>query len=604
MSQVFYHNNIKAVRETISSLEKQITRNSFLRLAIMIGGGILVFQLFKTNNIFLVVGTIIGIILLFAYLVFRHSKIERKLQEAKVFLQINENEIKMIEEHQNMYANGSEFEDPKHPYTGDLDVFGQHSLFEKINRCATKDGISSLASWLLKASQREDILARQSASAELSQDPEHLQLFQTKMLFNLGSKVNLRTYIQSYFHDKSMAFGNAFMRLYVPIAPWIFLAGILVSLFVYNIASYLIALAIVHLLWTMSQGGKVSQFSNKIDKIGVSLIAFADAIKLMEDRNYQSELNKELQAQLQLKDGDKKLSSVIRELGQLIDKLDARNNMLVGAILNMLFLWDFKQVMAINKWKDNYQDTIISGFDAISTYEALISLAILCYNFPEWIQPEIKEDFLADKLNAKDVNHPLIDAEKAVANDYRAEDHQIALITGSNMAGKSTFLRTVGINAVLAYAGGVVCAREFSIPIYELVTYMRIKDSLNESTSTFKAELDRMKFILERVEQIPASYFLIDEMLRGTNSVDKYLGSKAIIKKLIGLNGKGMLATHDLQLAEMSKDYPNALKNYHFDIQVQGSEMLFDYKLKDGPCTIFNASLLLKGIGVVVENEN
>src|SRR5690606_27245649 len=244
MSQVFYHNNIKAVRETISSLEKQITRNSFLRLAIMIGGGILVFQLFKTNNIFLVVGTIIGIILLFAYLVFRHSKIERKLQEAKVFLQINENEIKMIEEHQNMYANGSEFEDPKHPYTGDLDVFGQHSLFEKINRCATKDGISSLASWLLKASKREDILARQSASAELSQDPEHLQVFQTKMLFNLGSKVNLRTYIQSYFHDKSMAFGNAFMRFYVPIAPWIFLAGILVSLFVYNIASYLIALAI------------------------------------------------------------------------------------------------------------------------------------------------------------------------------------------------------------------------------------------------------------------------------------------------------------------------------------------------------------------------
>jgi len=234
----------------------------------------------------------------------------------------------------------------------------------------------------------------------------------------------------------------------------------------------------------------------------------------------------------------------------------------------------------------------------------LISLAILRYNFPGWVQPEIKEDFLSDKLHAKDVNHPLIDADKAVANDYDAHDHQIALITGSNMAGKSTFLRTVGINAVLAYTGAVVCASEFSIPIYELVTYMRIKDSLNESTSTFKAELDRMKFILERVEQIPASYFLIDEMLRGTNSVDKYLGSKAIIKKLIGLHGKGMLATHDLQLAEMSKDYPNALKNYHFDIQVQGSEMLFDYKLKDGPCTIFNASLLLKGIGVVVENEN
>ncbi|MVZ67179.1 DNA mismatch repair protein MutS [Sphingobacterium sp. DK4209] len=604
MSHVFYHNNIKTVRETIGSLEKQMTRNSFLRLAIMIGGGILVFQLFKTNNIFLVVGTIIGVILLFIYLVFRHSKLERKLEERKVFLQINENEIKMIEENKNIYADGTAFEDPKHPYTGDLDIFGPHSLFSKINRCATKDGITELAGWLLKAAGRADILERQEASTELSEDPEHLQSFQTKMLFNLGSKVNLRTYIQSYFHDRSMAFGNAFMRLYVPVAPWIFLAGILVSLFLFNISSYLIMLGIVHLLWTMSQAGKVSQFSNKIDKIGVSLIAFADAIKLIEDRKYHATLNKTLQSKLSLQEQDKKLSSVIRELGQLIDKLDARNNMLVGAILNMIFLWDFKQVMAINKWKDSYQDTIVSGFDAISIYESLISLAILRYNFPHWVLPSIQQDFINDHLRAEELNHPLISSDKSVANDYSSEDHQIALITGSNMAGKSTFLRTVGVNAVLAYAGAVVCAKQFSIPIYELVTYMRIKDSLNESTSTFKAELDRMKFILERVEEIPASYFLIDEMLRGTNSVDKYLGSKAIIKKLIGLKGKGMLATHDLQLAEMAKDYPQNLKNYHFDIQVHGAEMLFDYKLKDGPCTIFNASLLLKGIGVLVENEN
>jgi DNA mismatch repair ATPase MutS len=149
----------------------------------------------------------------------------------------------------------------------------------------------------------------------------------------------------------------------------------------------------------------------------------------------------------------------------------------------------------------------------------------------------------------------------------------------------------------------VTCAKKFELPIYELVTYMRIKDSLNESTSTFKAELDRMKFILERVKNIKSSYFLIDEMLRGTNSVDKYLGSKAIIKKLITLNGRGMLATHDLQLSELVNEYPGYLKNYHFDIQVQGSEMLFDYKLKDGACTIFNASMLLKGIGIVVESE-
>src|SRR5690606_1851626 len=228
---------------------------------------------------------------------------------------------------------------------------------------------------------------------------------------------------------------------------------------------------------------------------------------------------------------------------------------------------------------------------------------ILAYNHADWTQPNILNDFEKDQLIAEDINHPLIPSNKSIANDYHAQDHKIALITGSNMAGKSTFLRTIGINAVLAYTGAVVCAKNFALPIYQLVTYMRIKDSLNESTSTFKAELDRMKFILERVKDIKSSYFLIDEMLRGTNSVDKYLGSKAIIKKLIELHGRGMLATHDLQLSELVNDYPGYLKNYHFDSQAHGSEMRFDYRLKDGACTIFNASMLLKGIGIVVESE-
>ena len=169
------------------------------------------------------------------------------------------------------------------------------------------------------------------------------------------------------------------------------------------------------------------------------------------------------------------------------------------------------------------------------------------------------------------------------------------------MAGKSTFLRTIGINAVLAYTGAVVCATQFELPIYQLISYMRIKDSLNESTSTFKAELDRMKFILDTVGRKTDSFFLIDEMLRGTNSVDKYLGSRAIIRKLLAMKGQGMVATHDLQLATLEEENPGELENFHFDIQVVDGEMLFDYRLKNGRCTIFNASLLLKGIGVDVD---
>lgn len=603
MSTAFYQANVKKAKENIQKLEKTINRNSLLRLAIILIGGIVIFQLFKINNVFVVLGTMMLIMLLFVYLVFRQSRVERQLQEAKIYLQVNENELAIKEGHANMYADGAEFDDGKHPYVSDLDIFGSNSLFALVNRCSSKDAVLQLKNWFASPASKKDILERQEAIQELKKDPEHLQAFQTKMLFNLGSKINLSYYIASYFHDQSFKFGNAALKAYVTIVPFIFLAGTLFSIFVHNIGSYLIFLAIAHLLWTIAMAGKISQFSNKIDKVGASLLGFADGIKLIEDKTFQATLSKNIQQQIKVEKQDKKLSSIIAELGKLIDKLDARNNMLVGAILNMLFLWDFKQVMAIAKWKDQYEDSILNGFEAVSVYECLISLSVLSYNNPEWATPVILDNYATDKIITDEIEHPLIKKDRSVANDYNATDHQIALITGSNMAGKSTFLRTIGINAVLAYTGAVVCAKSLRLPIYCLVSYMRIKDSLNESTSTFKAELDRMKFILDQVSNQKDTFFLIDEMLRGTNSVDKYLGSKAIIKKLIGLDGRGMLATHDLQLADLAQQYPQVIRNYHFDIQVRASEMLFDYKLKDGACTIFNASMLLKGIGVVVESE-
>ena len=601
MSLTLYQNNIKSAEAEIKNLEKQINSNAIFRLLIIIGGGLVIYQLFKTDNVLFVLLAIISIMLGFVLLIFRQSRVERKLQEARIFLQINQNELGIIEGKDNMYSDGSEFEDAKHPYSSDLDVFGKYSLFSLINRCATIDAVKLLSKWLSSSVDKEEIIQRQEAVSELKDDIEHLQSFQSKMLFNLNSKINLRSYLYSYFHDQTFQFKNAFMAFYVPLAPYIFLIGFVFSIFVFNISNFLIGLGVVHLLWTLSQAGKVGQFSNKIDKIGASLIGLAEGIQLIEDKRYSSKLNQNLQIQLKVSSSDKKLSSIIHDLGKLIDKLDARNNMLVGAILNMLFLWDFKQVMAISKWKNQYEDTILSGFEALSHYECLISLSLLAYNHPEWSQPVLLDEVEKDRIYAEELAHPLIKKDRSVANDYVGLDHQIALITGSNMAGKSTFLRSIGSNAVLAYAGAVVDAKSFHLPIYDLISYMRIKDSLNESTSTFKAELDRMKFILDHVASNRASFFLIDEMLRGTNSVDKYLGSKAIIKKLIKMNGKGLLATHDLQLSELAHEFPTILKNYHFDIQVIQEEMLFDYKLKEGPCTIFNASMLLKGIGVEIE---
>lgn len=600
----FYNRNITTTEAELVVIEKKVNTNSLFRLAVILVGGTILFKIFQLNDVLLLFVTVIAIILLFSYLILRQSKLEKKREEKRAFLRVNRNEIDLLQGHVNIYSNGEQFEDGKHPYISDLDIFGPHSLFEKINRSATPDGVERLASWFLKSANKEIICSRQKASAEIVEKKEWAQHLQTKLLFNLGQKINVKTFLTTYLGDESLNFGSPFMKIYVPIAPLLFLAGGVVSIFLYPIWGYLAILGLIHLCWAMALGGKVGYFSSRIDKIGTTLVAYSDAIQLIENEKFSAELNIHLQEELKTDHAEKKLSQAFRELGNLVDKLDARNNILVGAILNIIFLWDFRQVLSIVKWKENYEGNIVHAFDIIADFEALLGLSALKRNMPDWTTPVILDNYLEEGMHAEDINHPLIPVDQAVANNYDARTHRVALVTGSNMAGKSTFLRTVGVNAVLAYAGAVVCAKQFKLPIYRLVTYMRIKDSLNESTSTFKAELDRMKFILGIVEVADDSFFLIDEMLRGTNSVDKYLGSRAVIKKLIAMKGRGMVATHDLQLATLESEYPSILQNYHFDIQIKEGEMLFDYKLKDGQCTVFNASLLLKGIGIDVDNTN
>lgn len=595
-----YQERIQRTKEEIQRLHKAINQNSFARLFVIIGGGALLFYVVQTENISFVLASAVVIVLLFAFLVRRQSKLEKQHADAEAFLQINENEITLRDTRETCYSDGAQFEDGKHPYTSDLDVFGAFSLFALVNRGATILGVTKLASWFQHAATKSVIEDRQKAVAEIAEDLDWSQDFQARLLFNIQQKTDVKSFLAGYFKGSGLAFGNTFMQFYVPVAPFIWLGGLLFSLFVTPLWTGLLLLGLAHLFWTLGMAGKVGLFSSRIDKVGKVLAAYAEGLALVEEKTFKAMENQRLQQQLHA--DEKPLSTAFRELSKLINNLDARNNMLMGAILNIIFLWDFKFVMKIVAWKSKYEANILDAFDVIAEFEALNSLAVLKRNHPTWTTVELLSDTVNGKILATEIAHPLIPLKQSVANDYTDEHHRIALITGSNMAGKSTFLRTIGINAVLAYAGAVACASVFRLPIYNLISYMRIKDSLNESTSTFKAELDRMKFILDTVQQDNDSFFLIDEMLRGTNSVDKYLGSRAIIRKLIAMEGRGMVATHDLQLASLEEENVGQVANYHFDIRVVNGEMLFDYKLKQGRCTIFNASLLLKGIGIDVDS--
>ncbi|WP_244914512.1 MutS-related protein [Sphingobacterium faecium] len=599
MMDIYLSNKVQ-IEQEVKKLDRAINQNSFYRLGVIIFGGAALFYSFQLENLLLVLILFFGLIFLFAFLVSRQSKLEKISAYQKALLAVNLNEIDLENKGVNIYDNGASLEDNKHPYSADLDIVGSHSLFELLNRSTTKLSLSVLGEWLLTDAKRGEILKRQEAAAELATDITWSQDFQAKLLSNLNQKLDVKSFLSTYFQSADFSFGHSFMRLYVKLAPFLFIGAVILAVFIPAAAYIPLVIGLAHVFWSMANGGKVAFFSSRIDKVGNLLDSYAASMELVENRIWKATRNQELQEQLKIQGSSDSVSHAFKKLGKLISNLDARNNMMVGTILNLIFLWDFKQVFAIVDWKAKYQVNILESFDTLAEVEALVSLGTWKRNHADWATPIIVEH-LDTALEAVDLAHPLIAIDKAVANTYTNADHQIALVTGSNMAGKSTFLRTVGINAVLAYAGAVVPATSFKLPIFHLISYMRIKDNLNESTSTFKAELDRMKFILETVAQRADSFFLIDEMLRGTNSVDKYLGSRAIIKKLITENGKGMVATHDLQLSTLADEYPKVVKNYHFDIQVIQDEMLFDYKLKIGECKIFNASMLLKGIGVDVE---
>jgi DNA mismatch repair ATPase MutS len=268
--------------------------------------------------------------------------------------------------------------------------------------------------------------------------------------------------------------------------------------------------------------------------------------------------------------------------------------------LNIFLAWDLQQVFALERWKKNHKGDADAWFDVLGQMEMLNSLGTLAFNHPHWSFPELQE--FDPLFEGKELRHPLIPPQKSVANDFSIRGKgRVAIVTGSNMAGKSTFLRTVGVNMVLACAGAPVCARGLRMTPMQVMSSMRIMDNLEESTSTFYAELKKLGAIIEAVKQKRPVFILLDEMLRGTNSQDRQTGSMALVRQLIREQAIGIVATHDLGLAAMEKEFPGAVTNHHFDVQVSEGEMYFDYTLKSGVCTSMNASLLMRKIGISLD---
>ena len=369
--------------------------------------------------------------------------------------------------------------------------------------------------------------------------------------------------------------GEAWLSKYVKIAPFLLIAAIVLACFYPDVKSVAVLIGLANLGIVFSKGMYIKKTDMIAGKIGDILDRYAIIFEAVETAQWQTAWCVDA-ANVIKKD---QTSAKIKELAALINKLNYHLNMIVGLVLNLFLLWDIRQIIAIENWKRNNQQNFETAFNVIAEFEAMISLAGLNINYPEWVFPQIAEG-AAYTLTARAIAHPLINSRTRVENDYELEGTlKIDIITGSNMAGKSTFLRTIGINSVLALSGAPVCANSMQLSVVHMVTYMRIKDSLNESTSTFKAELDRLQMLLAAVAGKEKIFFLIDEMLRGTNSIDKYLGSKAVIEQLISKRGVGMVATHDLADSRTGKEvsglYPQFLFRY------PGSKQRNAFRLQD-----------------------
>lgn len=594
----FYKENIEISNQRIQELARKSNILALFRLLVIVGGAILIFQVVQTEDVLLTLSSFIVTVLLFLTLVLFQSKTTAKKKAVERFLNINKNELTVADDiKQNVYDSGQSHVDDQHIYTSDLDIFGEGSIFQMINRCATLHGNNLLSNWFSHPAGKSEIEDRQQFVHELSSDFPWWQDLQAKLYAVKDSKLDAKKLISHYLVNKIKFPKSKVLALYTKITPFLFVLLFALSFYQASFISIIVFVAIFNLLLSVALSNKVNVVSSGLSKGGEFLASYIPAIKKVEERAWKSKQAQENHKRVEEISG-MPVSKSIERLAVLLNRLDARLNVAVGIVLNMFLLWDFRQVYALQRWQNLQSKGILEAMDMLSLVETIGSLATLQFNHPDWIIPEIAIDFPV--LEAKNIKHPLIPQATSIANDYSLERHRIALITGSNMAGKSTFLRTVGVNAVLALSGAPVFASYMKVSVMQMATYMRIRDSLNESTSTFKAELDRIQKILELVKDQKNTFILLDEMLRGTNSMDKYLGSKAIIEKLIKEKGVGMVATHDLKLSELSDEYPEIVKNFHFDIKVEGEEMLFDYKLKTGPCTTFNASLLLKKIGIEI----
>ncbi len=532
--------------------------------------------------------------LLIFFIVMRfHKKILHRIDLLSILLQINKNELNVLNGEKNRYDNGSEFNIPGHPFSFDLDFFGEASLYHYLNRCGTYPGRHFFATYLCDPLSSEQIVESQLAIKELA---AKVNFRQDVLAFGIKSEDSKKSYSQlvNWLHQKSL-FSSRVANIIIWISPIFLIFSFIIYLsfdttIFWKICS---SIFIFNLFYFSTFAKKIQLDLSHFETAANQLEQYRSIFQKIESENFESKLLKQLQGKLV--EGNYKASTAISKLSSYIDSLHTMLNLPIAVLLNGIFLFHVRKYLDLLKWKQSSNANFVEAFEVIGRVEALNSLANFSFNNPAYVFSEINERKM---IQFQNLGHPLIPEKVRVTNSIDFDKQRFMILSGSNMSGKSTFLRTLGVNLILARIGAPVCASHASIHPMDVWVSMRLADSLAENESYFFAEVKRLKEIVTAT-QMGNCFILLDEILRGTNSDDKQNGTIEVIKKLMSNQVIGALATHDIEVCQMTEDYGSVLFNKCFEVDILEDNLFFDYRLRDGICKNRSASFLMKKMEII-----
>ncbi|MBK8626035.1 MAG: DNA mismatch repair protein [Saprospiraceae bacterium] len=577
--------------DDLTKLNQQYNGISACRLLVFLILAFMVYKSFMSPDQWYILGALISLFS-FIFCLRWHQKISTAKNVKKTLIDINNKEILYLKGDTLSFKNGMEYANTHHFYTFDLDIFGDHSLYQNLNRTNTYIGQATLASLLSSKCSKTDILLNQEAIKELSQKIDWRQMFAAHAILSHDNKDNY----QKLMHWAQNPVNKSPKILYILswVMPILFFVSLLIAYFKGSDYLQIVStLFTFNLIILYSQVKNIKNYLIDSDQISSIIRQYGLMINLIEKEVFKSQKMKILQDKLKQTKGS--VSGSIIELSNLISNIQSIQNLMGAIIMNGSMLYHVQVLIKLMEWKKNNAAHIHTWLDIIGEVESLNSLANLAHNNPDFCFPELND---AHQINFNQLGHPLISKEKRVCNEVTFQPETMIILTGSNMSGKSTFLRTLGINMVLGGIGSVVCAVKANIHPLPVIVSMRQTDSLSDSESYFFAEVKRLKQLIDQLTQ-EKCFVLLDEILKGTNSDDKQTGTIAVIKKMISKSAIGAIATHDLEVCKTTEQYPNQLINKCFEVEIIDDDLVFDYKLRDGICQNKSATFLMKKLKVI-----